>query len=318
MSIIPATPQNIILAAQAIKKGEIVALPTETVYGLGADATCATAVNKIFTAKGRPRFNPLIVHVASMTAALEIATFAPLAQCLAETFWPGPLTLVLPLRPGAIIPDVTVAGLATIALRMPAHPVAQCLIEAAGCPIAAPSANISGHVSATTAAHVASDFGADLAIVLDAGPAVHGLESTIIDATGDMPVVLRPGSITNTQIKACAGEIGRDLKKQNSNPVAPGQLASHYAPHCAVRLAATHAAPGEALLAFGANTPQHDGPMINLSPTGDLTEAASNLFASLRRLDATGPSGIAVMPIPEDGLGIAINERLKRAAAPRP
>ncbi len=317
MPQLKATPQNIAKAAAAIRIGEIVALPTETVYGLGADATNAAAVVKIFAAKRRPQFNPLIVHVTSITAAKDIAEFTTAAHSLAQVFWPGPMTLVLPLKPNSRIPAITVAGLATIAMRMPSHPVARQLIDVAGCPIAAPSANISGRVSPTTAEHVTADFGDKVAIVLDAGPAPHGLESTIIDATGETPAILRYGSVTEEQIEAVAGPIKDVALKETAKPAAPGQLTSHYAPECAVRLDATHIEPGEALLAFGPNTPCHDGLTINLSPKGDLVEAAARLFAALRSLDAAGPCRIAVMPIPDHGIGAAINDRLKRAAAPR-
>jgi len=319
MALFKATPQAIDAAAQAVRNGELVGLPTETVYGLAADATNPLAVVKIFTAKGRPRFNPLIVHVAHMREAREIAAFNGLAKSLAEAFWPGPLTLVLPLKNSATIADVAVAGLQTVAIRMPAHPVARALIEAAGCPVAAPSANISGHVSATTAQHVEADFGGNVSIVLDAGPASHGLESTIVDATGEVVNILRHGGVTRENIAALTGQAdGVEISNRiSTRPNAPGQLLSHYAPRCAVRLEALQVKPDEALLAFGPDVPQHGGVSINLSPTGNLPEAAANLFAALRDLDASAPAGIAVMPIPNCGIGEAINDRLNRAAAPR-
>ncbi len=317
MALLEPVSQNILMAAEAVRRGDLVGLPTETVYGLGADATNAAAVIKIFTAKGRPRFNPLIVHVASLAAARQIAQFNTLAERLAQAWWPGPLTLVLPLKAKSVIADVTVAGLSTIAIRMPSHPVARQLLEATGCPIAAPSANISGHISATTAAHVVSDFGDKVPIVLDAGQANHGVESTIINASGGEARILRHGSITREDIEALVGQAHNGANKAAVRPTSPGQLLSHYAPRCAVRLEVLEPKPDEALLAFGATVPQHNGLSINLSPTGNLTEAAANLFAALRRLDAAAPPRIAVMPIPQYGIGIAINDRLNRAAAPR-
>lgn len=317
-----ATPEAIALAAAALRRGELVALPTETVYGLGADATNARAVARIYEAKGRPRFNPLIVHVASGEQAAAIAVLGPKAVRLAEAFWPGPLTLVVPLRQGAGIADLVTAGLDTVAVRVPSHPVAHALIVAAGCPIAAPSANRSGHVSPTLAQHVADDLGDAPTVILDAGATAHGLESTILDASGDSAVLLRAGAVTAEAIEQVLGE--RLVRNADSVadgdaalPSAPGQLASHYAPRAPLRLEAREVAAGEALLSFGADVPAHSGPVINLSPTGDLVEAAANLFAALRQLDASRPAAIAVMPIPDQGLGEAINDRLRRGAAPR-
>lgn len=316
MTLIPATDRNIRRAAQALREGELVAFPTETVYGLGTDATNGEAVAAIFEAKGRPHFNPLIVHVANLEEARKYAVFSNAAEQLAQAFWPGALTLVLPKLADSPIADLTTAGLDTIALRAPAHPVAQALLEAAGVPIAAPSANRSGHVSPTLAAHVEADLGKHAAFILDDGPAQLGLESTVIDASSGNPVLLRPGAIPRAEIEA---QFGMTLGEAGATerPTSPGQLASHYAPRASLRLDATETRDGEALLAFGAEVPVHKGPCINLSSKGDLREAAAKLFAALRELDASGARNIAVMPIPTQGLGEAINDRLKRAAAPR-
>lgn len=310
--------EEIARAAAALRAGDLVAFPTETVYGLGADATNDRAVAAIFTTKGRPRFNPLIIHVPDFAAAQHYGQFTNTAAQLARTFWPGPLTLVVPQQPDAGISDLVTTGLDTIAIRIPSHPIAQALLAQTEHPVAAPSANRSGRVSATSASHVRTDFeGSDL-IVLDAGPTQHGLESTIIDASGDEVVLLRPGAITAEMILTETGLHVVERTKPAARPNAPGQLESHYAPHAQVRLNISAPEPGEALLAFGADVPPHDGPMINLSASGDTTEAAINLFAALRTLDARGCATIAVMPIPETGLGAAINDRLRRAAAPRP
>ena len=338
MPIVAANAQTIAEAARLLRAGQLVAFPTETVYGLGADASQGLAVAAIFEAKGRPRFNPLIVHVPDLAGAKALGAFNDTARRLAAEFWPGPLTLVLPKRPGAPIAELATAGLDTIALRVPSHPIAQALLRAAGCPVAAPSANRSGHVSATEAAHVAADLGEQVALILDAGPAEYGLESTVLDATAPEPVILRPGAVTAEAIARVLGIAPRTTSEAGARPSSPGQLASHYAPRAAVRLNATDVAPGEALLAFGANVPAHAGPTFNLSPSGDLREAAANLFAALRGLDAAGceslgtrargqgategqqkagVSCIAAMPIPDVGLGAAINDRLRRAAAPR-
>ncbi len=318
MPLVKATPESIEQAGAALRRGEVVAFPTETVYGLGADATNARAVARVYEAKGRPRFNPLIVHVDNIAAAERIAVLSPKALRLAATFWPGPLTLVLRLRPEVGIADLVTAGLETVAVRVPDHAVALALIAAAGCPIAAPSANRSGHVSPTLAGHVEADLGDAPAFIIDAGATAHGLESTILDASGDMIVLLRSGAVTVEAIERALGElIARATEAAGDQLVAPGQLASHYAPRAPLRLDASEAQPGEALLAYGGDVPTHAGSMINLSPTGDLVEAAANLFAALRSLDAMQPAGIAVMPIPDDGLGEAINDRLRRGAAPR-
>ncbi|MEO8651068.1 MAG: L-threonylcarbamoyladenylate synthase [Hyphomicrobiaceae bacterium] len=314
MPIRPATADAIAAAADVLRAGGLVAFPTETVYGLGADATNARAVAGIFAAKRRPLFNPLIAHVAD---AGDVARFAILdrrAETLATAFWPGALTLVLTKSADCSIADLTTAGLDTVAVRVPSHSVARALIRAAGVPVAAPSANRSGHVSPTTAAHVEADLGDSVAMILDDGPSVVGIESTVVDLSGPQPTLLRAGGITSEAIEAILGVILARTTGHAERPSSPGQLASHYAPRAAVRLNATTARPGEALLAFGPSTPDHDGPMINLSPTGDTIEAAANLFAALRQLDAAGVATIAVMPIPDAGLGEAINDRLRRAA----
>jgi L-threonylcarbamoyladenylate synthase len=317
MAIVKATDGAIRIAAEHVREGRLVAFPTETVYGLGADATNGKAVAAIFDAKGRPRFNPLIVHVASISGAKTHAEFTSLALRLAEAFWPGPLTLVLKRRAESDLSDLVSAGLETIAIRVPDHPIAQALLEAAGRPLAAPSANRSGRVSPTQAQHVQMDLGERVGLILDGGPTAHGLESTIVDATGEAPVLLRPGAVPAETIESVLGRTMSRAVDVRDKPLSPGQLASHYAPEAKVRLGATDVREGEALLAFGCDVPTTAGPMINLSPTGDLIEAAANLFAALRALDQTGTKGIAVMPIPEQGLGEAINDRLRRAAAPR-
>jgi L-threonylcarbamoyladenylate synthase len=307
-----ADPKAIAEAARIVRAGGLVAFPTETVYGLGADATQGQAVARIFEAKGRPRFNPLIVHVAGLDAARELAEFGEDALALARRFWPGPLTLVLPRAAGVPVSELVSAGLETIAIRVPAHPVSRALIEAAGVPIAAPSANKSGRVSPTRAEHVAEDFGGEIGMILDGGGADAGLESTIV-ALAPHPALLRPGAVAREDIEAV---LGRPLARASAGKVqSPGQLSSHYAPRAALRLDAAEALPGEALLAFGPEAPEG---ALNLSPSGDLREAAANLFAYLRALDWERPSRIAVMPIPASGLGEAIDDRLRRAAAPRP
>ncbi len=300
-------------AARTIRAGGLVAFPTETVYGLGADATQGQAVARIFEAKGRPRFNPLIVHVAELAAARDLAEFGEDALALARRFWPGPLTLILARAPYARhrVSELVTAGLDTIAIRIPAHATARALIEAAGVPIAAPSANKSGRVSPTRAEHVAEDFDGAIGTILDGGAAEAGLESTIV-ALAPRPTLLRPGAVAREEIEAA---LGCALAEPSEGKVqSPGQLLSHYAPRAGLRLDAAEALPGEALLAFGPGAPEG---ALNLSPSGDLREAAANLFAHLRALDARRPWQIAVMPIPAHGLGEAIGDRLRRAAAPR-
>ncbi|MDX2307229.1 MAG: L-threonylcarbamoyladenylate synthase [Hyphomicrobium sp.] len=303
-------------AARFIRAGQLVAMPTETVYGLAADATDGEAVARIFAAKGRPSFNPLIVHVPDLAAASELGGFDDTARRLAERFWPGPLTLVVPRAPGCPVTELATAGLDTIALRAPSHPVARALLAAAGRPLAAPSANRSGHVSATTATHVAADLEGRVAAILDGGVAPHGIESTIVGFDGDDVVLLRPGAISVEVIEAIVEHPLRRRSTGESRPNAPGQLTSHYAPRASLRLHATHAEPGEALLAFGPAC-HSTGMIVNLSPAGNLVAAAANLFSSLRCLDAAGVERVAVMPIPAEGLGTAINDRLHRAAAPK-
>jgi L-threonylcarbamoyladenylate synthase len=308
------TPESIAEAAAALRAGGLVAFPTETVYGLGADATSGLAVAALYAAKGRPSFNPLIVHVAETAAAGAIAQLTPLAEQLAAAFWPGPLTLVLAKRPNRIIAELATAGLDTIAVRVPAHPIAQALLRAANLPIAAPSANRSGHVSPTTAAHVEADLGDRVAMILDGGATPVGLESTVVDATGAEPVVLRLGAVSRDDLARVLGRSVPLAAADADKPASPGMLGRHYAPTAGLRLEAHEVRPGEALLAFGPDVPDHGGPMINLSPTGDLVEAAANLFAALRNLDASGAAAIAVMQVPDAGLGEAINDRLRRAA----
>ena len=322
MPIVKPTPQAIAEAADALRHGALVAFPTETVYGLGADATNSRAVARVFEAKGRPRFNPLIAHVADLASAERIAHFPAHARRLAEAFWPGPLTLVLRRSPAGKLSDFVTVGLETVAVRVPCHPVALALLTAADVPISAPSANRSGHVSPTLAQHVLDDLGDAPAFILDGGPTAHGLESTILDASESHVVQLRAGALAADAIERVLGaKIARATEAVDpatgERPVAPGQLASHYAPRAPLRVDANDTRPGEALLAFGPRPPRHDGPTFNLSPSGDIVEAATNLFAALRTLDATRPTAIAVMPIPDAGLGEAINDRLRRGAAPR-
>ncbi|WP_142849772.1 L-threonylcarbamoyladenylate synthase [Telmatospirillum sp. J64-1] len=312
-NIVTATPEAIARAGQLIGEGRLVAFPTETVYGLGGDATSDSAVAAIFAAKGRPSFNPLIVHLPDIHAAESLVLVDERARQVADHFWPGPLTLVLPRRAESPVSLLVTAGLDSVAVRAPDHPLAQSLLKAAGRPIAAPSANRSGAVSPTTAEHVAESLGERVDMILDGGPCRVGLESTVLDLTGATPAILRPGGISRERIEALLGPVTVSGEAADA-PKSPGQLLSHYAPRAAVRLNAPEAGPGEALLGFG-EAPQAT---LNLSPGGDLTEAAANLFAMLRALDRPEFTGIAVMPIPERGLGEAINDRLRRAAAPRP
>jgi L-threonylcarbamoyladenylate synthase len=308
-------------AARTLREGGLAAFPTETVYGLGADASNGAAVARIFAAKGRPRFNPLIVHTAGLDEALLYAVMDEDALRLAEAFWPGPLTLAAPRREGCGLSDLVSAGLETIALRVPAHPMALALIRAAGLPVAAPSANRSGRVSPTTARHVAEDLGAAVDVILDGGRCAAGVESTIVSLMGGEPVLLRPGAVTREEIEAV---LGRRLRGPTEGGAihAPGGLSSHYAPRARLRIGAAEPEPGEPFLAFGpgggsGGAGQNDALVLNLSPAGDLTEAAANLFAHLRALDALGTPSIAAAPVPAHGLGEAINDRLRRAAAER-
>ena len=305
-----ATPAGIAEAARLIKAGDVVAFPTETVYGLGADATNDSAVARIFAVKGRPNFNPLIVHVADITAARALVRWTELADKLAAQFWPGALTLVLERANDCPLSLLVSAGLPSVAVRLPAHGIAAALITAAGRPIAAPSANASGAMSPTTAAHVAASLGDKVPLIVDGGPCKVGLESTVIDLTGDIPVLLRPGGIALEAIEAALGRSIPSALDDEDHPKSPGMLARHYAPRSQLRLDAVAAAPGETLLGFGPDAPAG---VANLSVIGNLEEAAANLFALLHRLDESA-SKIAVMPIPETGLGRAINDRLRRAA----
>jgi L-threonylcarbamoyladenylate synthase len=309
-----ATPHAIARAAALLRAERLVAFPTETVYGLGADATSERAVAGIFAGKGRPHFNPLIVHVLGLAEAEAFAVFNHSARRMAARFWPGPLSLVLPRRDGGGLSLLASAGLDSVAIRAPAHSVAQALLREAGRPIAAPSANRSGRLSPTEAAHVAEELGDCVAMILDDGPTPVGLESTVLDLSGEAPALLRPGAITLEQLTELLGPIALARSDQ---PKSPGMLASHYAPALPVRRAATEPHPGEALLAFGPDAPPGFTEVLWLSRSGDLVEAAANLFAMLRRLDRPCFTGIAVMPIPEHGLGRAINDRLRRAAALR-
>ena len=304
-------------ALALLEAGEIVAIPTETVYGLAGDATNGEAVARIFEAKGRPRFNPLIAHVSGMTMARKLADFDPLSEKLADAFWPGPLTLVLPLAKGSGIHPLVTAGLGTIALRMPQGFGAD-LIARFGRPLAAPSANSSGRITSTSAEAVEADLGAKISLVVDGGPTDVGLESTIVKVEGETVRLLRPGGIAAEVVEAAAG---RPLVRgADAGIEAPGMLASHYAPGAAVRVGATSVLSSEALLAFGKNRArgfESVVAMLNLSPSGNLREAAANLFSYLQRLDSSAAKTIAVEPIPNTGLGEAINDRLSRAAAPR-
>lgn len=316
MPIVAATDETIKRAAEALARGNLVAFPTETVYGLGANALDATAVAKVFAAKERPRFNPLIVHVLGEEEAESRAVVNATALKLMGAFWPGPLTLVLPRRRDCGVADLVSAGLDTIALRAPAHPVARALLEAARFPIAAPSANRSGRVSPTTAAHVEAELGSLPAMILDGGACALGLESTVLRISNDKVTLLRPGALARDEIEKVLG-VRLAVLKAGAMPDSPGQIAAHYAPDTPLHLNVVHPLPGEALLAFGPDAPDFKGPTLNLSPRGDLTEAAASFFAALRSLDGLEATAIAVMPIPNEGLGEAINDRLRRAAASR-
>ena len=315
--VLSADRDATLAAARVLGDGGLVAFPTETVYGLGADATNGTAVARLYAAKGRPRFNPLIAHVADLAAARRLAEFNADAERLARAFWPGPLTLVLPKILGCPVSQLATAGLDTIAVRVPDHPVAHDILAALGKPVVAPSANQSGHVSPTTAAHVRGDLDGRVDLILDGGPTSVGVESTIVACLG-APMLLRPGGLPREDIERVLGHaLADDSSPSGEAPLAPGMLASHYAPKTPLRLNAVDVRPGEALLAFGADA-LTSARTLNLSVSGDLVEAAANLFSHLRALDAAGATAIAVMPIPNDGLGEAINDRLARAAAPRP
>ena len=321
--ILPADEAAVAAAALALSEGGLVAFPTETVYGLGADATNPAAIARLYQAKGRPAFNPLIAHVGDIAAARQIARFDTAATALADAFWPGPLTLVLPKTQGCAVADLATAGLDTVAVRIPAHPVARDILRVFGGPVVAPSANISGHVSPTTAAHVQSDLTGRIDLIVDGGAVEVGVESTIVGCF-DAPMLLRPGGLPRAEIERVLSRALKhapaDAESDNGQPLAPGMLASHYAPRARVRLDAVALAPGEALLAFGLGAISGidaASSVMNLSERGDLDEAAANLFGHLRALDAKGVHTIAVMPIPDEGLGEAINDRLRRAAVGR-
>jgi L-threonylcarbamoyladenylate synthase len=322
--VLTADRTAIAAAARCLADGGLVAFPTETVYGLGADATNGAAVARLYAAKSRPRFNPLIAHVGDLDAARDLAQFDAAAERLAA-LWPGPLTLVLPKASSCPVADLATAGLDTIAVRVPDHPVARDLLAAFGKPVVAPSANRSGHVSPTTAQHVIADLDGRIDMVIDGGPTSVGVESTIVACFGGQAMLLRPGGVARTRIEQVLGAPLADAQPTSSDPsdddvpLAPGQLASHYAPRARLRLNAERLHAGEVLLAFGPVLPAgaDGGVMRNLSPAGDVVEAAANLFSHLRALDTSGAATIAVMPIPEDSLGEAINDRLRRAASPR-
>lgn len=306
--ILKPSDENIRRAAACLKAGGLVAMPTETVYGLAADASNGGAIARIYAVKGRPSFNPLIAHVNDLTAAQLEGRFSSHALRLAAAYWPGPLTQVVDLAETQITCDLARAGLDSIALRCPAHPVAQALLTAFGGPLVAPSANPSGQISPTTAEHVAHDLGEKIDLILDGGPCTQGIESTIVDARAETPVLLRPGSLAATEIDAIWPGLVRPSHGQNA-PRSPGQLLRHYAPNALLRLNADDVRPSETLLGFGSVT----GAALNLSKMGNLQEAAANLFSMLRQLDQTA-THIAISPIPNSGLGEAINDRLKRAA----
>ena len=321
--ILAANEAAVAAAARYLAQGGLVAFPTETVYGLGADAGNPEAVARLYLAKGRPSFNPLIAHVGDLEAARRIGRFDARALALAEAFWPGPLTLVLPKTSDCTVADLATAGLDTVAIRVPAHPIARQILRAFGGPVVAPSANLSGHVSPTTAAHVLADLGGRIDLIVDGGAVAVGVESTIIGCF-EAPMLLRPGGLPRGEIERVLGrallappdEAGSDT----AQPLAPGMLASHYAPRTPVRLNADRVEAGEALLAFGPHVisgVDAASDVMNLSARGDLAEAAANLFGYLRALDGRGARAIAVMPVPHHGLGEAINDRLRRAAMGR-
>jgi len=340
--LLQATKDGAAAAARLLRRGALVAFGTETVYGLGGDATNPQTVAAIFAAKGRPRFNPLICHYPSATAAFAHTVADDRARTLADAFWPGPLTLVLRRADDCPVSLLAAAGLDTLAVRVPRHPLALSLLRQVASPIAAPSANRSGRVSPTSAAHVLAELAGRIAAVLDGGPCPVGVESTVLDLTGQRPMILRPGGVTQEALEACIGPIQTtqpvappDRDQRSEGLRSPGMMASHYAPALPVRLAATSVTAAEALLAFGPPLPGA-GCVFQLSAAGETTEAAAHLFEGLRQLDAAGEphdptglgpagwgvtrqrlAGIAVMPIPDHGLGRAINDRLRRAAAPR-
>jgi L-threonylcarbamoyladenylate synthase len=320
--MLPGGEAAVATAARRLAEGGLVAFPTETVYGLGADATNAAAIARLYQAKGRPAFNPLISHVSDLAAAEHIARFDAAALALARAFWPGPLTLVLPKALPCAVAELATAGLDTLAVRVPSHPLARAILVAFGKPVVAPSANLSGHVSPTTAAHVQADLEGRIDLIVDGGAVDVGVESTIVGCF-EAPMLLRPGGLPREAIERVLGrtlaQAPREIETDSAQPLAPGMLASHYAPHTRVRLNATTIVSGEALLAFGPELAgaEHAAAIMNLSTRSNLAEAAANLFGYLRALDAKRAKTIAVMPIPNDGLGEAINDRLRRAAVER-
>jgi L-threonylcarbamoyladenylate synthase len=308
-----APHEDILAAAQALREGKLVAFPTETVYGLGADATNDAAVARVYAAKGRPSFNPLIVHVPDAGSGFALGSFSPEARALAAAFWPGPLSLVVPRAPSCPVSLLASSGLDSIAIRVPAHPVALDLLKAVGRPVVAPSANPSGRISPTTAEHVRRHLKDKLAMVLDGGRCKVGVESSVVSFMDGAPKLLRQGGVPRPQIEKVLGH-AIAVESHSARPHAPGQLLSHYAPHAELRLNADAPRAGEAYLGFG---PLHAHGPWTLSATGDLVEAAASLFRLLHEIDATGVTRIAVAPVPHHGLGEAINDRLLRAAAPR-
>jgi L-threonylcarbamoyladenylate synthase len=321
--ILPANEAAVATAARCLAEGGLVAFPTETVYGLGADAANPAAIARLYQAKGRPAFNPLIAHVGDLQAGMRIARFDATATALADAFWPGPLTLVLPKTRDCAVADLATAGLDTVAVRIPAHPVARAILCAFGGPVVAPSANLSGHVSPTTSEHVHSDLTGRIDLIVDGGAVAVGVESTIVGCF-DAPMLLRPGGLPRGDIERVLGRAlvqpPQDADNDTGQPLAPGMLASHYAPRTPVRLNAERIEAGEALLAFGPGIVagmDASNAVMNLSARGDLPEAAANLFGYLRALDTKEARAIAVMPVPHHGLGEAINDRLRRAAMGR-
>lgn len=310
----PPTPEAYARASELLTAGELVAFPTETVYGLAANANDDQAVAKIFAVKNRPQFNPLIVHIPDLETAETYGIFNDTARQLAASFWPGALTLVVKRTPECTLSALVSAGLDTVALRLPAHPVAQKLLHNCSMPLAAPSANISGKISPTTAHHVAQNIGAEIAMIIDGGACSIGIESTIIQCTEHQPILLRPGGITAEAIEAITGNPLIKSEDDADTPNAPGQLKTHYAPHKPLRINAKNAKPNEAFIAFGPYITENTNSIFNLSESGNLTEAAANLFAMLHQADRSDAGSIAVMAVPNTGLGRAINDRLARAA----
>lgn len=317
--VLGTAPADLATAGALLAAGKLVAFPTETVYGLGADATDAAAIARLYAAKGRPSFNPLIAHVPTVADALALGDFPPLARKLAEAFWPGALTLVVPVSETSPVCELARAGLPSLAIRVPDHGVAQAILRAAGRPIAAPSANRSGHISPTRPDHVLSDLAGIIEAIVDGGATAIGVESTILGCLDETVVMLRPGGIPRAAIEAVLGFSLAEGEDDSGAPLAPGRLSSHYAPDHALRLGATRIRPGEACLAFGLPLPEGAEPALtlNLSEQRNTAEAAANLYHHLRALDRLPAGGIAVAPIPATGLGEAVLDRLARAAAPR-